>query len=115
MMTDVYKRLSYIHQMSLLLKEDDNNLVHNKLVSFYGHLSHEVRLKNQIHSLGCDDIKRLRCKTCYSLLDCSQTRIKDKLVIMKCMNCGRIKRYPFSKSAKTFYEKQLQRNKTTTH
>jgi RNase P subunit RPR2 len=104
---DIYKRLSFIEQMSELLLKIDNSLVNQKLVSFYGYLSKEISLKNQIHSSGFDWIKRKRCRKCYSIIECKIFKIKNKFLIIKCNNCGIVKKTKIQKPVKTFYEKQL--------
>jgi len=108
---DVCKRLAYIQQMSeLLVNLDSNSLPNQRLVSFYGFLLREISLKNQIHSLGCDVYKSKRCRKCYSILDSKKFKIKNKFLVIKCQNCGLLKKTKIAKPFKTHYEKALQLN-----
>lgn len=60
----VNKRLSYLIQLqNEIIKLNQSN--GNRLSSFYGHLIKEISLKNQINSLGMDQIKRGKCKHCH--------------------------------------------------
>ncbi|WP_321430086.1 ribonuclease P protein component 4 [uncultured Methanolobus sp.] len=46
------------------------------------------------------ELKRSFCKNCGSLLvpgNNSRVRLKDETIIMTCLTCGNIKRYPFDK------------------
>ena len=105
---DVCKRLAYIQQMSeLLLTSDNKSLANHKLVSFYGFLMREISLKNQIHSIGSDEYKRKRCRKCYSLIDSKKFRIKKKFLVIRCQNCGQLKRSKIEVPIKTHYERVL--------
>ncbi|WP_094227870.1 ribonuclease P protein component 4 [Methanolobus psychrotolerans] len=49
------------------------------------------------------ELKRNLCKKCGSLLvpgKNSRTRLKDSYVIITCLECGEVKRYPFNKVSK---------------
>nr|WP_321497192.1 ribonuclease P protein component 4 [uncultured Methanolobus sp.] len=49
------------------------------------------------------ELKRTFCKNCGSLLvpgNNSRVRLKDDTIIITCLDCGSIKRYPFDKEKK---------------
>ncbi|MEZ5335540.1 MAG: ribonuclease P protein component 4 [Methanolobus sp.] len=49
------------------------------------------------------DLKRRYCKKCGSFLvpgNNSRTRLKDGCVVITCMECGGVKRYPFGSASK---------------
>lgn len=119
---EAHRRLTYLHQISKLIK--DGTVENNRVISFYGHLSREISLKNQISSFGWDPLKRDRCSCCFALISgigdstpedqnrnsCSKFRIKRKFLVTRCACCGKLKKYKIREAIKTRYERQLRGN-----
>lgn len=109
MSSDSFDRVSYLSQISNILAMSGNT-AEKKLSTFYGHTSREICLKHQILTLGFDSIKRKRCKKCFIHLVPESTcsvKTKDKLFIVKCRQCGTVKRIPVQKEHKTRFEKLI--------
>ena len=110
---DLHKRLSYLHEISEFLQANQQSLSSQRLVSFYGHVAHEISLKNQIHSHGSEIFKSKRCKCCRSLYDYKNVKIKNKKFIIQCSNCGLVKTKLIKIPFKTSYEKKLESETNT--
>lgn len=114
MAQDTVNRVNYLQAIAQELFRQSNHVDDVRLTTFYGYLTREVCLKNQISTFNWDSLKRQTCRRCFAPLIISKNdgesvkyKIKNKFLIVKCRFCGVEKRIKIDNRVKTHYEKAL--------
>lgn len=113
MAQDIASRVNYLQAIGQVLGKT-GQLDDLKLSSYYGFLSKEICMKNQLSSFNWEKIKRETCGRCYSpLITCCEGDnlvnfvVKNKFFMRQCKQCGWKRKIKIDQKVKTYYEKIL--------
>ena len=115
MAQDIANRVNFLQAAAQELYRQSNHPSDVQLASFYGYLTREMCLKNQISVFNWDSLKRQSCRRCFAPLimssrnagDSVKFRVKNKFLKVKCQSCGFEKRIKIDNRIKTHYENAL--------